>query len=106
MSQLSNLFTAIKDQSLSKEQLESYHSDLTNLYAQMMFEMATLEKAEALYFLEYKNMSAPNEKVTDIAIKRAWRGIPQGQRLIEIKNYEKATTKMLSSIKNRIYSLL
>lgn len=103
MSQLLDLLQAVKDKSLSKEQLEEMHTDFTNMYAAICLEMASIEKAEARYFLTIKE-ELPD--LADVAVKRKWRGTPDGQRLIEIKNYEKAVTKVLSSIKNRIYSLL
>lgn len=104
MSQLATLLNEVKEQNLTKTQLEAYHTDLTNLYGQMMLEVATLEKAEALYFLENKKDAEGKER-TDISIKRMWRGTDKGQRLIELKSFEKAITKVLSSLKNRIYAI-
>lgn len=109
MSQLLDTIKAVQEQNLTKSQLEQYHADLTNLYAQMLWEMAELEKKEAVYFLEHKTMinsKGEHEERSDIAIKRMWRGIPEGQRLIELKNYEKATSKVLSSLKNRIFATM
>lgn len=95
--QLLNLIKAVNEKNLTKTQLEDYRDDLSNLYAQMMFELAELEKAEAIYFLESK-------EETDVAKKRAWRGTEKGQRLIELNRYQKATEKILSSLKSRIYA--
>lgn len=96
---LKDLLVAVREKNLTKTQLEDYHSDLTNMYAQIHLELADIEKAEALYFLSDK-------KESDIATKRAWRASEKGQRQIELSHYAKATEKMLSSLKNRIYSLL
>ena len=74
---------------------------MTHLYAQLMWEMAEHEKAEAIFFLEAQS----TEKRSDVAIKRLWRATEAGQRLIELKNYEKATSKVLSSLKSRIYAI-
>lgn len=99
---LLDLLNAVTESNLTKQQLEDYHTTLTGLYAQMMWEMAELEKKEALYFLRAKETDGI--KLSDIAVKRMWRGTQDGQRLIELKNYEKATSKMLVSIKNRMYA--
>lgn len=104
MSQLTKLLDAVKEQNLTKTQLEDFHSELTNLYAQMMLEMAELEKEEARYFLTMKKSDDGDRP--DIVVKRMWRGTESGQRLIELARYSKALEKMLSSVKNRIYSQL
>ena len=46
---LKELILAVKEKTLSKEQVEGYRDDLANLSAQMFLEMADLEKAEALF---------------------------------------------------------
>lgn len=104
MSQLSELFEKVKEKNLTKTTLEEYRDDLTNLYAQMMFELAELEKTEALYFMALKNASPTDKDISDVAIKRLWRATPQGQRLIELNRYHKATEKILSSLKSRIFA--
>ena len=96
---LAEVFIAVKEQNLTKSQLEAYHTELTSLFAQMNLEMAELEKEEAMFFLEKKEAS-------DVATKRAWRGTKEGQRLIELVRYSKATEKVLSSLKSRLYSTL
>lgn len=109
MSQLLDLLQAVKDKNLSKEALEEYHTDLTNLYVSICVEMADREKEEAVFFLKNKGSIQTDKGIkdrSDVEIKRMWRGTESGQRLIELKAYDKAVTKVLSSIKNRIYSLL
>ncbi len=103
---LLDLLNAVTESNLTKQQLEDYHTTLTGLYAQMMWEMAELEKKEATYFLMIKEESElrDNKTIPDVTIKRMWRGTVEGQRLIELKNYEKATSKVLVSIKNRMYA--
>lgn len=97
MSKLADLFKEVSELNLTKQALEDYHTQLSALYGQMRIEMAELEKAEAMNILD---TSLP----TDIAKKRAFNGTPLGQRLIELKNYSKGTEKILSSLKNRMYS--
>lgn len=102
---LVELFEAVKEKNLTKTQLEDYHASLTSLFAQMHLEMANLEKIEAIFFLDSKRKSVEvNKEITDIGIKRAWNASEGGQRLIELKHFTKATEKILSSVKSRIYS--
>lgn len=97
MSKLLDLIVKTKEKNLTKQQLEDYHTDLTSLYAQLCWEMAELEKKEAVFLLE-------SIEKAHVAKKRSWRATKEGQRLIELKNYEKGTSKILSSLKNRIYA--
>lgn len=102
---LETLFKEVSELNLSKQALEDYHTQLSALYGQMRLEMATLEKLEALYFLQQKDVAeTTGVNWTDIYIKRQWNGQGEGQRLIELKNYTKGTEKILSSLKNRLYS--
>lgn len=99
MSLLSELFKSVSEPNLTKSELEDYHTRLSALYAQIHEEYGSLEKAEAIYILENKNGVE-----SDIAVKRRWNGSEQGQRLIELKHLSKGTDKLLSSLKNRMYS--
>lgn len=109
MSKLLTLIKEVQEKNLTKTQLEEYHASMTSVYAQMLWDMAELEKKEAIYFLEHKtfiNLKGESEERSDVAIKRMWRGTEEGQRLIELKNYEKATSKVLGSLKNRIFAAM
>lgn len=101
MSVLSELFKSVSEPNLTKSELEDYHTRLSALYAQIHEEYGSLEKAEAIYFLESKET---NPELADIAIKRKWNGTEKGLRLIEIRHLSKGTEKLLSSLKNRMYS--
>lgn len=96
---LLELFQAVKEENLTKSDLEKYHSALTSLYAEMSIEMAEIEKSEALFFYQ-----RTNAETTDISIKRAWKGSQQGQRQILLVRYLRASEKVLTSIKSRLYS--
>ena len=65
----------------------------------MQIEIANLEKEEAMYFYE-----RTNKETSDVSIKRAWKATEKGQRLILLDRYEKATSKILTSLKSRLYS--
>ena len=95
---LLELIKKVNDKELSKEQLESYRDEIVNLFAQMQFELAQIRKDKAVYFLEKR------EK-TDIGTERNWQVTAEGQREIELSHYSKATEKILSSLKSRLYQL-
>lgn len=95
---LRDLITAVQDRKLSKDQLEHYRDQMSELYALMSIELAEIEKSEAIFFSEC-------EEPTDVAKKRKWAITKEGQRQIELKNYLKGTEKMLSSLKSRLYSM-
>ena len=88
----------IADENLSREALERYEQKLAGLYAEYMMEIGSLKKERALYFLERQKPD-----VSDVSIRRIWDAIPNGQRLIELEANVKAVSRVLSSIKSRIY---
>ena len=96
--ELKTLILAVKEKNLSKEQLESYSDELSNLYAMMTLEVADLEKEEAL-FLEKTDATVARAKVL-------WKATPSGQRLIVLKRYLLATKEMLNSLKSRTFRLI
>lgn len=98
--QLLELFNQIKEEKLSKDQLESYHSQLSHMFADMKIEYADLEKEEAMFFYE-----RTSKEVTDISIKRIWKASKSGQRMILLKAYIGATTTILQSLKSRLYTI-
>ena len=96
---LQDLIIAVKEQTLSREQLESYGDQLSALFAQMMLEKSELEKQEAIYM-------ATSEEKTVALRKVHWKGSKEGLRLIELKNYLLATKEMINSLKSRVYRLI
>ena len=96
---LSDLIIAVKEKNLDKDQLEEYRNDMSNIFAQMQWEIADLEKAEAL-FMNDKN---PDESVANRKI--TWKATDKGQRLIVLKRYCLATKELLNSLKSRLYSI-
>lgn len=96
---LKDLLIAVKDHTLSKEQVEGYRDNLLELCAEMLLEVAELEKAEAIFMVD-------NKENSDIATKRNWQVTKSGQRLIELKRYILATNKLTDSLKSRIYAKL
>jgi hypothetical protein len=96
---LNDLILAVKEQNLSKDQLENYRDQMSQVYAQMQIEMADLEKSEALFMDKFS---------TDISVaqrKIAWKATEHGQRLILLKRYCLATKELLNSLKSRLYSI-
>lgn len=108
---LKELILAVKDHSLPKEKLEAYRDDISNLYAEMHWEMAFVKKEKALYFIENKE-EYPQDRVDQAKVKRSdkevermWQATPKGLREIELNHYAKATEEILRSLKSRLYTL-
>lgn len=99
MSRLLELITAVQEPNLTKEQIEAYYDSMAGLHAQIIYEKAELEKKQALYI-------ATSEEKTAVARKNAWNATPEGQRLIELKNYADLAKNMTSNLKNRTYRLI
>lgn len=98
--QLLEVINIVKDDKLTKEQLEQYFDMVSALSAQMLMEMSELEKEEALF------MDAKNKEESVANRKVSWKGTQSGQRLIVLKRYNEATRILLRSIKNKIYAKL
>lgn len=98
---LTELIVAVKEKNLTKEQLESYSDQLSNLFADMMIEMAELEKSEALFSddINHLEKSVAQKKVE-------WKATEKGQRLIVLKRYTLATKELINSLKSRTYRLI
>jgi len=97
---LTELIIAVKEQNLSKDQLEGYQQQMSEVYAQMQFEMADLEKQEAIY------MNKDFGERTSVADRKVmWKATKEGQRLIVLKRYCIATKTLLNSLKSRLYSI-
>lgn len=96
---LNELIVAVKEKNLSKDQLEAYRGDMSDIYAQMQMEMAELEKLEALFM----NTKTPEQSVAEIKVY--WKASKDGQRLIMLKRYCLATKELLNSLKSRLYSI-
>lgn len=105
MTQLETLIEKVREENLSKDMLEQYHTEITYLDNLMRMELAPIEKEEALYFNSYSSPIWVGEKLTDIGIKRKWRATEKGQRQIELNHYLKVTPKLLQSIKTRLYNI-
>ena len=95
---INDLMLAVKEQNLSKDQLEEYRNSMSQVFAEMQMEMADIEKDEALFMNERDN--------TESAISRkiAWKATAGGQRLIVLKRYSLAVKELLNSLKSRLYS--
>lgn len=97
--ELKELIKAVKEKELSKEQIEQYGDQMSELFAEMQLEMAELEKEEAL-FMDKSDLDSVAQ------VKVAWRATPGGQRLIVLKRYCLATKEVINSLKSRTYRLI
>lgn len=98
MTTLTELLTAVKEESLTKTQLDHYHTALSSLYADLQLEIASLKKDKALF-----EASDPNKSVAKMKVE--WKGTEKGQRLIQLEGYARATSTQLRSLKNRLYAV-
>jgi len=99
MSLTKELLEAIKDENLSKEQLEDYYTKICQLRSDLSLAIAELVKKEAVF------MGEPSEKSV-ASIKIDWKKTAEGQKLIEYKGLYGALSNAKDGIKNRIYSKL
>jgi len=102
MSQLLQLLEAVKDQNLTKTQLEKYRDELVHLHSAMQLELAGHEKTGAV-FIYQKKLAVPES--SDIQIKREWKATTEGLREIELNRFIKAVAKEIDSLKSRLYSI-
>lgn len=100
MSTLQEMMTVVKEPGLSKEQLESYYSDLCNLKARLNQDFAQLKKEEAMFLVNR------NEGESVASVKIRWNSTESGQKKIGIEWDIKTIATLLDSVKTRIYSLL
>jgi len=109
------LIEAVKEEKLSKEQLEGYQTQISYLFQKMQVELAEIEKEKALFFdkegkpQEYQDPILPHPSTfvkSDISIKRMWQATQKGLREIELKRYSVALKELLNSLKSRIYQLI
>jgi len=90
------LAQAVKEQNLSKDKLEDYHTQLSSLSAEMELNLADIEKEEAMYLNDC-------EEETRAGADRKWRATEKGQIEITLKRNIKALDKLRSSVKSRLY---
>lgn len=98
---LKELIIAVKEKNLSKDQLESYRDEMSQVFADMQLEMADLEKEEALFM----DSTSIGSEWTVARKKVAWKGTGAGLRLIVLKRYCLATKELLNSLRSRLYSV-
>ena len=99
MTTLKDLIVAVKENKLTKEQLELYADQMSELFAEMTIETAELEKKEALFMAKDLTESVAQRKVM-------WKATEEGQRLIVLKRYLVATKELINSLKSRVYRLI
>ena len=96
---LLELFKEVKEENLTKEQLEQYFSELSQLSANISLNLAQVKKEEALFMAKNAEKSIAQRKVE-------FRATGAGQKLIDLKEYKIASNRVLDSLKTRIYSKL
>lgn len=100
MTTLIEVIKKVREQNLTKTELENYFDEISVLLAEMLIEASELEKDEALF------LASREQGESVISKKVEFKATAGGQRLIVLKRYISATKTLLASIKNRIYSNL
>jgi len=93
---LRELINSVKEQKLSKEELEGYFDQLCILEAELHLEISDLERTHALYLDN-------SEEKTHADKERKFNATKEGLRLKELKKYVEAIKPLLASVKSRIY---
>lgn len=96
MSKLTELFKAVQEPNLTRYQLEEFRDQLADLKGQMHLEMADLKTKKAIY-----ESQQDGKKQTEI--DRVWNATPDGLRMLQTKEYIRATGTKLSALKDRLY---
>ena len=96
---LTDLIKSIREEKLTKQQLEDYYTELTALYAEMSDRLGELEKQEAMFLSKC-------EERTRAGAERIWDATDLGQEEIGLKRKVKAVEKLASSVKHRIFNVL
>lgn len=112
MSKLLTIFRAVKEENLTKPQLEDYHKELSELRGEMRLELAEITKKKALFMLGYVEVqemvdgSRKIGKELSVAQRKInWLATTEGQREIDLKAYIGATSDNLGSLKSRLFSI-
>ena len=95
---LGELLQKVKEQNLTKTELEQYRDELARLFAELQLEMSDLEKDEAIF------MSERADGETAISRRITWKATQGGLRLITLKRYASATKTMMTSLRDRLYN--
>jgi hypothetical protein len=96
---LTELIQSIREDKLTKQQLEDYYTHLATLYAEISDRLGDLEKKEAIFM-------ASSEEKTRAGAERVWDATEDGLEEIGLKRKLKAVEKLGSSVKHRIFNVL
>lgn len=98
MSKFTDTLLAIKDENLTKQQLEYFHQELCQFKGDMKLEIATVLKKKALYLADKPELSVAQRKIN-------WGASELGQRELELKGLIGACNSSLESTKARLFSI-
>lgn len=94
-----DLIKSIREDKLTKQQLEDYHTHLVTLFAEMSDRLGELEKQEAMFL-------SRSEEKTRAGAERIWNATDLGQEEIGLKRKVRSVEKLASSVKHRIFNVL
>jgi hypothetical protein len=97
---LTELLKAVREENLTKTDLERYHLTLSGFYGDIKLETAELKKKKALFIYEKKQ-----EGLSNVDRVNMWEITLEGQRLIYLdKGLAPAVRTQLESLKSRLFS--
>lgn len=97
MNKLQELFSKVKEENLTKWQLEELHQALSTLRGEMRLELATITKKKAVYMLGKPELAVAQRKIN-------WSATEEGLREIDLKAEIGALGDNLNSIKSRLFN--
>lgn len=89
---------SLREDKLSRDQLEDLFNSLSSLYAEMEIRMGELEKEEAIFLNEC------GEK-TRAGAEMKFNATEKGQESITLKHNLRALSKLISSVKHRVIAV-
>ena len=92
------LLIKIDDESLLKDKLENYHTELCKLKAMFHRELAQLKKEKALFMVKREAGQSVASR------KEEWDATDRGQRKFDIEGYISSSKSAIDGVKNRLYS--
>lgn len=98
MNKLLELFEAVKEEHLDRHELEMYRDQIAHIASNLQIELGDIKKKKAMY------MGTAEKEKKQTELDRVWFASPEGQRELELTSWIKATSPILSSLRDRIFN--
>lgn len=97
MNKLLELFEKVKEEHLDRHQLEMYRDEIAHVMSGLQLELGGVKKKKAQFM-----GTSLDKKQTEL--DREWEATEAGLREIELKALIRATSPILSSLRDRIFN--